>query len=412
MDDDRLKQRRTVAATVAPKLTEKTILTLPPGWHRSTSVPGLYLLVRETRKRGKTRTFYARFGTRGRQQAVRLGVYPGLNVAAAEREAKKVLGKAELGQDPATETRQRRTGMLFREWAETYVSEIEKTRKRAGDVRRYLAVAAEQFGRTPLAHVKQADAAAFRDSFIREEPKRGPKPSSATAKPGAVRANRALAALKACLAAAVKAGHLEANVAAAVDLRADVSPPRSRVLSDDEQRRLLKALDAEPDWIVAAVVRLALATGCRVGEALGARWADIDLEGLSWRLPSPKAGTPQHIALTPTVAKLLEGLPRFADSPWLFPGPDQTKHRASIRAGWERLAAAAQLDGVVVHDLRRTAGLALVRAAGLHVASKALRHSDARVTERVYAPLQLGDIREAMVKAEKSRVLRFKKGAA
>lgn len=399
-------------ATDTGNLTEKTVLRLLPGWHRSSSVPGLYLLVRDTATRGRTRTFYARFGGRGRQQAVRLGVYPGLTVAAAEKEAKKVLGKAELGQDPAAEVRERRSGMLFREWVDEYVGEIEVTKKSGDDVRRYLAVAVAQFGRVPLAHVKAADAAAFRDSFIVERARRGPRPTAETAKPGAVRANRALATLKACLTAAVKAGHLEANPAAAVDLRADVSPARSRVLSDDEQRRLLKALESEPDWIAAAVVRLSLATGCRVGEALGARWADLDLEGLSWRLPSPKSGKVQFIALTPTVAKLLEGLPRFADCPWIFPGPDGKKHRASIRNAWDRLVAAAELHDVVVHDLRRTAGLALVRAAGLHVASKALRHSTSRVTEKVYAPLTLGDIRDAMVKAEKTRVLSFKRKVA
>lgn len=393
-------------------ITEKTVLRLPSGWHRSSSVPGLYLLVRDTRSRGRTRTFYARFGGRGRQRAVRLGVYPGLTVAAAEKEAKRVLGKNELGQDPAAEARQRRTGKLFREWADDYVDEIGKTRKSADDVRRYLAVASSQFGRTPLAHIKQADVAAFRDSFVVEEAKRGPKPTSDTAAPGAVRANRALATLKACLAAAVKAGHVEANVATAVDLRADVSPPRSRVLSAGEQSRLLKALAAEPDWITVAVVRLSLATGCRVGEALGARWEDVDLGELAWRVPSPKAGHPQFIALTPDVAAMLKKLPRFADCPWLFPGPSDGKHRASIRDGWDRLLIAAKLEGVVVHDLRRTAGLAFVRAAGLHTASKALRHSDSRVTERVYAPLGLADIRDAMKKAEKSRILKFKRGGA
>lgn len=398
-------------ATDTGNLTEKTVLRLLPGWHRSSSVPGLYLLVRDTRKRGRTRTFFARFGGRGRQQAVRLGVYPGLTVAAAEKEAKKVLGKAELGQDPAAEVRERRSGMLFREWAEDYVAEIEKTKKSADDVRRYLAVAITQFGRLPLAHVKQADVAAYRDSFVVEKAARGPRPTSDTAKPGAVRANRALATLKACLAAAVKAGHVERNVAAPVELRADVSPPRSRVLSEEEQARLLKALEKEPDWIAATVVRLSLATGCRVGEALDARWEDVDLEGLAWRLPSPKSGKVQFIALTPAVAKLLKGLPRFADCPWVFPGPDGKKPRASIRNGWDRLVAAAKLDDVVVHDLRRTAGLALVRAAGLHTASKALRHSTSRVTERIYAPLTLGDIRDAMMKAEKTRVLSFKRRA-
>jgi hypothetical protein len=37
------------------------------------------------------------------------------------------------------------------------------------------------------------------------------------------------------------------------------------------------------------------------------------------------------------------------------------------------------------------------------VASKLLRHSDIRVTERVYAPLGIDELREAMGKAQEQR---------
>ena len=56
--------------------------------------------------------------------------------------------------------------------------------------------------------------------------------------------------------------------------------------------------------------------------------------------------------------------------------------------------------------MRRTFGLHVAKAAGLHVASKLLRHGDVRITEKVYAPLGLDDLRTALEK--RAPVLTFK----
>jgi len=58
---------------------------------------------------------------------------------------------------------------------------------------------------------------------------------------------------------------------------------------------------------------------------------------------------------------------------------------------------------VTIHDVRRTFGLHVTRTAGLHVASKLLRHSDIRVTQKVYAPLDLAELREAMGATQRRR---------
>ncbi|HQR44587.1 MAG TPA: hypothetical protein PK598_01065 [Thermoanaerobaculia bacterium] len=67
------------------------------------------------------------------------------------------------------------------------------------------------------------------------------------------------------------------------------------------------------------------------------------------------------------------------------------------------------LADVHIHDLRRTFGLHVAKAAGLHVASKLLRHGDVRITERVYAPLGIETLRAAVEK--RSEVLPFPKAA-
>lgn len=72
--------------------------------------------------------------------------------------------------------------------------------------------------------------------------------------------------------------------------------------------------------------------------------------------------------------------------------------RPDLKGPWDRLRAAAQLEDVRIHDIRRSFGLEIARKAGLHVASKLLRHSSVKVTEQVYAPLGIDELRDAVEK--------------
>ena len=86
---------------------------------------------------------------------------------------------------------------------------------------------------------------------------------------------------------------------------------------------------------------------------------------------------------------------------WLFPSvrPGQTKeaHATEVKGLWSRVRTAAELPkGLTLHDLRRTFGLEVAKRAGILVASKLLRHSDARITSQVYTPLAMEDLRGAV----------------
>ena len=170
--------------------------------------------------------------------------------------------------------------------------------------------------------------------------------------------------------------------------------PRKRVLSDDEMRRFLTALSNEQDPYVRAAFQLLLDTGARNSEVLGAKWEDFEMDTSSplWRIPSPKAGRPQVIPLLAATTAMLQRLPQLG--PYVIPGRNPSKPRYDLKRPWERLKRNAELGDVHIHDIRRTFGLHIARTAGVHIASKLLRHSDVRVTERVYAPLDLEDLRE------------------
>jgi integrase len=79
--------------------------------------------------------------------------------------------------------------------------------------------------------------------------------------------------------------------------------------------------------------------------------------------------------------------------------------KGDLKGPWERLRDEAKLEDVRIHDIRRSFGLEVAKAAGLHVASKLLRHSSIKITEQVYAPLGIEDLRAAVEK--RADVLHF-----
>jgi integrase len=97
---------------------------------------------------------------------------------------------------------------------------------------------------------------------------------------------------------------------------------------------------------------------------------------------------------------MLRRLPRQGE--WIIPGGKHGKPRVELRDQWADLKKRAKLgDDVTIHDLRRTFGQRVAKLTNLHVASKLLRHSNVRITERVYAPLDLKELRKASEKMAK-----------
>ncbi len=161
--------------------------------------------------------------------------------------------------------------------------------------------------------------------------------------------------------------------------------------------RLTNAVSNYPDPYVRCAFWLLIGTGARRGEVLNARWEDIDLDHATWRLPDPKSGHPQIVLLSEAVVAMLRDTPRTQGSPWLIPSRrDPSKHKYDLFREWAELRKAAQIDGAVIHDLRRTFGARIARTAGLHIAQKLLRHSDIKITESVYAPIDEDSLRAAL----------------
>ena len=175
---------------------------------------------------------------------------------------------------------------------------------------------------------------------------------------------------------------------------------RERFLTDAEFTRLGRALDKAVDsgsapLTAVTAIRLLMLTGCRKSEILTLRWSDVDLDAGELHLADSKTG-PRTVQLPPTAVELLEALPRWEDSPWLFPGNDRDGRYSGggLDHAWRTVRAAAGLEDVRIHDLRHSfASRALALGETLPVIGKLLGHSDIETTAR-YAHLAHGSIHE------------------
>src|SRR5262249_19165737 len=134
--------------------------------------------------------------------------------------------------------------------------------------------------------------------------------------------------------------------------------PRSRVLTDDEVRRLWNALEAEAAK-PRNILQLALLTAQRRGELMGVRWEELDLHASSWTLPAgrSKNGTRHRVYLAPMAKKMLNDLKANAkaDDPLVFRGGRIGKPVTNPQKWLARIRDVADLKDFRMHDLRRTA---------------------------------------------------------
>jgi integrase len=176
--------------------------------------------------------------------------------------------------------------------------------------------------------------------------------------------------------------------------------------------------EIEVSPFVVAAIRLLLLTGCRRGEILSLKWAEVDLEGGVLNLSDSKTGRKTVILNAPALTILSE-LPRAGC--YVIAGPDPVAPRPDITRQWYRIRELAGLDGCDgrpafrLHDFRHSfASIGVANGIGLPIVGKLLGHTQASTTHR-YAHLDADPMRRAanaigeIITASKiQRVLRSK----
>ncbi len=213
---------------------------------------------------------------------------------------------------------------------------------------------------------------------------------------------------------AVKMGLVGRNVAVAVD------PPRVEhkslaSLAPEDVPRFLEAAQDTPYYVI---LFTALYTGMRLGELLGLRWCDVDLDLASLsvvqslykrcgvcKMIEPKSShSRRRIVMSPSLALLLRKHntdqqaqrillgKSLADSDLVFGNIDgKPLDPGVISHNCARVLKRAQLPHIRFHDLRHTHATLLLKA-GVHpkIVSERLGHANISITLDTYSHVLTG----------------------
>ncbi len=227
-----------------------------------------------------------------------IGSFPDWSTTAAREEAKRLKRLVDAGGDPVGEHDELRAAPTVDDLCDRFEQE-HLPRKRAstqvdyrGALRKHIRPA---FGPRKVAALTFADADALHRAITKSAP---------------YRANRVIAILSKMLSLAVKWGWRTDNPAKGIERNDEAK--RRRYLSGEELARLTSALATHEDQQAADIFRLLLLTGARRGEALHAKWADIDLNKGEWTKPgaTTKQRTEHKIPLSAPARQLLVGIER------------------------------------------------------------------------------------------------------
>ena len=276
----------------------------------------------------------------------------------------------------------RQPDITFREFATVYLRDHAELHKRSVARDREIIRTLNRFFGSVLLHeltshrIEQFKRERLRGTWKAHRQQRPAKPIQ----PGTV--NRELDTLKSILSKAVEWGKVIDSPARRVK-RLRVDNRRTRILSLDEQRRLL--------WMCAArlqaIVVLALITSARIGEILTLRWEQC--EGGYLTFLKTKNGRARRIPISRTMAAVFAEQPTL--TPWVFTNPRTGKPYTTVAGSFRRALQRAGITtgDVTIHTLRHTALSRMIEAGFDDYTVMAISgHSSTRMLARYAHPTE------------------------
>jgi integrase len=385
------RQKRT--PPVRKRLTKRTIEAIPvPPAGRTVvfdqDVRGFYL---ETTSSG-ARSFYLYRKVNGRPRRVRLGGYPDLAPEAARKMVQKIAGEIAEGRDPNAERRRRRQAdrtdpTLGEVLAHTVEHHWKPNCRTWAHMERLFEANSSTWKSRRLSAVTKVD--------VLEKHRRLGKEN------GHYLANRWRGVLHRLFEVAIE----DFDFAGGNPVR-KVKPfaehERARFVTPEELPRLFDAIDAAEDVRIADFLRLALLTGARKGALLRMRYADVDLDRAVWTIPATdsKNGQPIHVPLVADAVEIIRSrLIAAKGREYVFPGRHGKGFLSDPTKPIGKVFAAAGLEGVRLHDLRRTFGSwQAAKGSSELLIGKSLGHRNTAAT-KVYARLTLDPVRQSVERA-------------
>lgn len=388
------------------RLTKQIVETLTPEardyfvW--DTELKGFGLKV----SKGGRKTFVCQYrtggGRSGESRRMSIGALSSaFPLDKARGEAKKLLGKAATGEDPAAEKQDLKNRMSLAELCKQYLAHGCGTKKQstvATDKGRIARHILPLLGRKAVQDVTRADIKRFLQDVATGKTATDEKTGlrgRAIVRGGKGTATRTVGLLGGIFSYALDLGIIESNAVQGIKRFADKKG--ERFLSQQELVRLGSAIrEAERDGANAsalAIIKLLVFTGARKGEIESLKWQDVDFENAVLRLGDSKTGQ-KSILLSAGALAVLSDVPRFGGSAYVFPALRGDRNYVGVSKVWRRIRQLATLPDVRIHDLRHSfASLAVSGGASLPVIGALLGQKNSATTQR-YAHLSNDPLRQ------------------
>ena len=341
-----------------------------PGFGTRIYDSGRRIYIVQARMQGTTRT-------------VTLGNTTILSEKQAMDVARRVLIRAQVGENPADVRKNKRKIPSYDDFLKFYWKKMLPTWKHSTQLtqtdyrRRYLDKA---FAGKFVDEIKEADV----QTWFNDVSNRGG--------PGA--GNRCFEILRAMLNKAEAWGYREEGSNPCAFIRTNKRRKCERFLSNQEFAKLGEALDVQrKDYpLQTVIVYLLILTGCRKSEIVNLLWSEV--KGRRLLLTDSKTG-PRTVWLGEEAKMLLSCLPRHKKNPEVFWNPKTRRPVKDIGQYWMNVKTEAGLPDVRLHDLRHSfASHAAARSETLPMIGKLLGHRHVTSTAR-YAHLDDGQVIEA-----------------
>lgn len=266
-----------------------------------------------------------------------------------------------------------RVAMTFAQFAEIYIEQYAKAHKKSweADATRMRLYMIPAWGDMELTSITVPVVAALHAS-MKDRP---------------YQANRVLENVSTMFNFARTLGHVPANFPnPRQGIKEYKEKQRLRFLSRAEAKDLLEAIQAENEYVRAAIL-LYLLTGLRKSEILNLKWRSVNLQEGYVSVEDTKNGETVIQPLSSQAVAVLASMRRVSGNSCVIVGAKPGKPRNTIHKAWARVRRRARITDVRIHDLRRTVGAWLtIDDVPLQTVKEVLNHKDIKTT-LVYARL-------------------------
>lgn len=350
-------------------------LRCPPNMHKAElclgDCPGLYALATPT-----SQVWFYRGKVKGKTSHFRIGSVSTIPLAEAKKQAMQIRAQLACGVILKPETTQvKDAGISLRDYFQQYLVRAKQTKKSwIRDVQAFRHIDAD-YGDQKLADITLAMVQKQRTDQL----------NSGLYKPATVNHTTKL------WRQLIRQSAIEGLRPPLLGIK--LLPVQNFVenyLDDQELAKLLGVLATHTNRTVSLLSLWLLSTGARSGEAMKAKWSDIDRERRLWKIPAAnsKGKLAGSVFLNDTALEVLDQLETLGTFENLFINKRTGKPLTTMTKSFQRIKERAGLVHFRPHDLRHQHAVMLINSQRtLWEVATALRHKDPSSTTIRYAHL-------------------------